>query len=262
MKQQLLNFYKRHKLAAIFTAMWFVLTSIVFITILIENGYQEAINIFTAIIAILIVFIPGAAIIAIACAALSKILNTLVNVSDAINIFFKDRKIEDPVIPTSYNTSPAVTVSEVIESEPDEPEKLEETEFEEPEEPPKPLVPEYDTMEGHVFEYYCAELLKNDGFSNVEVTQGSGDQGIDILAEKAGIQYGIQCKCYSNNIGNKAVQEAFSGKTFYGCHVAAVLTNRYFTASAKALAEQNKVLLWDRDYLQALVDRADNNAPA
>lgn len=259
--KHIFNFYKKHKLAAFFTILWLIFMIYIATDGIQVNGYTGS-NAVIGVVAGVIMFVPGAVIIAITCAALSKILNALVNVSDAINTFFKDRKIEDPVIPAPYNTSPTVTVSEVMETEPNEPEKLEETEPEEPEEPPKPLVPEYDIMEGHVFEYYCAELLKNDGFSNVEVTQGSGDQGIDILAEKAGIQYGIQCKCYSNNIGNKAVQEAFSGKTFYGCHVAAVLTNRYFTTSAKALAEQNKVLLWDRDYLQALVDRADNNAPA
>lgn len=114
----------------------------------------------------------------------------------------------------------------------------------------------YDTMDGHAFEYYCADLLSKNGYDNVEVTQGSGDQGIDIIAFKEGIKYGIQCKCYSHSIGNKAVQEAFSGKTYYGCHVAAVLTNQYFTKSAKQLAASNKVILWDRDKLQSFIAHA------
>lgn len=116
----------------------------------------------------------------------------------------------------------------------------------------------FDGMEGHEFEYFCAELLKKNNYENVEVTKGSGDQGIDILARKDGIKYGIQCKCYSSNIGNKAVQEAFTGKTFYNCHIAAVLTNRYFTSSAKELAEKNGVLLWDRDYLETLISNSEN----
>lgn len=114
----------------------------------------------------------------------------------------------------------------------------------------------FDYMEGHDFEEYCAMLLKKNNFQNVKVTQGSGDQGIDILAQKDGIRYGIQCKCYSSDIGNKAVQEAFAGKTFYNCHIAAVLTNRYFTASAKELAEKNGVLLWDRNHLESLIHNA------
>lgn len=117
----------------------------------------------------------------------------------------------------------------------------------------------YDSMEGHQFEYFCGEVLKKNGYSNVEVTRGSGDQGIDILAVKDGIKYGIQCKCYSSDIGNKAVQEAFAGKTFYGCHVAAVLTNRHFTRSAKELAESNGVLLWDREKLNFLISNTNTH---
>ena len=117
---------------------------------------------------------------------------------------------------------------------------------------------DFDEMEGHEFEYFCADILRKNGYSNVDVTKGSGDQGIDIIAYKDGIKYGIQCKCYASDIGNKAVQEAFSGKTFYGCHVAAVITNRYFTSSAKTLAEKNGVLLWDRNKLEELINQADS----
>ena len=42
----------------------------------------------------------------------------------------------------------------------------------------------YEEMDGHDFEYFCADLLSRRGFSEVEVTKGSGDYGIDILAEK------------------------------------------------------------------------------
>ena len=72
-------------------------------------------------------------------------------------------------------------------------------------------------MDGHIFEYFCAEVLSLNGFSDVEVTQGSRDQGVDIIAYKDDIKYGIQCKCYSSDIGNKAVQEVYAGKNFYNC---------------------------------------------
>lgn len=117
---------------------------------------------------------------------------------------------------------------------------------------------EYDSMDGHQFEYFCADILRKNGFERVAVTQGSGDQGIDIIAFKDGIKYGVQCKCYSSDIGNKAVQEAFSGKAFYNCHVGVVLTNRYFTAPAKELAEKNGILLWDRNKLNEMIGKEDN----
>ena len=115
---------------------------------------------------------------------------------------------------------------------------------------------EIDHMEGHDFEYFCAELLKANGYGKAEVTSGSGDQGIDVIAEKDGIRYGIQCKCYSSDIGNKAVQEAYSGKEFYNCHIGVVLTNRSFTQAAIELAKKNRILLWDRKKLTDLMREA------
>lgn len=119
---------------------------------------------------------------------------------------------------------------------------------------PQQKTPDFDNMDGHEFENFCATLLKQNGFKNVSVTKGSGDQGIDVLATKDGIKYGIQCKCYSSEVGNKAVQETFSGKTFYNRHIGVVLTNNYFTASAKELAERNGIILWDRKQLLKMIE--------
>lgn len=41
-----------------------------------------------------------------------------------------------------------------------------------------------DHMDGHRFEKYCATVLQKNGFINVSVTPGSGDQGVDVIAEK------------------------------------------------------------------------------
>lgn len=111
-----------------------------------------------------------------------------------------------------------------------------------------------DEMEGHDFEYFCAELLERRGFIEVEVTKGSGDYGIDILAEKDGVTYAIQCKCYSAPVGVKAVQEAYAGRDYYDRMVGAVLTNQYFTTPAVDAAKRLKILLWDRGYLERMME--------
>lgn len=111
-----------------------------------------------------------------------------------------------------------------------------------------------DEMEGHDFEYFCAELLERRGFIEVEVTKGSGDYGIDILAEKEGVTYAIQCKCYSSPVGVKAVQEAYAGRDYYDRMVGAVLTNQYFTTPAVEAAKRLKILLWDRGYLERMME--------
>ena len=91
------------------------------------------------------------------------------------------------------------------------------------------------------------------GYMSVEVTKGSNDNGIDILASKGGVKYGIQCKCYSSDIGVKAVQEAYAGAKYYDCHVPVVITNRHFTRQAQDMAKKNNVLLWDREMLMLMV---------
>lgn len=110
-----------------------------------------------------------------------------------------------------------------------------------------------DAMDGHEFEYFCAELLKENGFVNVEVTQASGDFGVDVLAEKDGVTYAVQCKCYSDKVGNHAVQEATSGAQYYHRMVAVVLTNSTFTPAAIETAQKTNVLLWDRENLKEMM---------
>lgn len=120
-----------------------------------------------------------------------------------------------------------------------------------------------DLMEGHEFEYWCAELLRKLGYVNVEVTPGSGDQGVDVLAEKEGIKYAIQCKCYASDLGNTPVQEVHAGQAMYHCQVGAVMTNRRFTAGGRQLAEATGVLLWDRDWIiEALTKLSSPSLPS
>lgn len=112
----------------------------------------------------------------------------------------------------------------------------------------------FEDMEGHEFEYFCAELLKQNGFVDVEVTKGSGDYGIDILAEKEGVTYAVQCKCYAAPVGVKAVQEAYAGRDYYDRMVGAVMTNQYFTSPAVEAAKKLKILLWDGGYIESMME--------
>lgn len=114
-----------------------------------------------------------------------------------------------------------------------------------------------DKMEGHEFEHFVASLLRKLNYQKVEVTPGSGDQGVDVLAEKDGVRYAIQCKCYSTDLGNTPVQEINTGKMIYHCHVGIVVTNRYFTQGAWDAAKATGVLLWDRTKLEQLIAQAE-----
>ena len=107
-----------------------------------------------------------------------------------------------------------------------------------------------DRMSGAEFEQWCAQLLSGIGYTDVRLTQASGDQGVDILAKYGDAQYAIQCKCYSKNLDNTPVQEVAAGMRYYHCDIGAVMTNQYFTTGASTLADSIGIRLWDRQWLQ------------
>lgn len=114
-----------------------------------------------------------------------------------------------------------------------------------------------DTMTGIEFEDWCVNLLTDNGFTNVCKTPVSGDQGVDITAQKEDIKYAFQCKCYSSDLGNTPIQEVYAGKNVYNCQIGVVMTNRHFTEGATLLAEKTGVLLWDREKLKSFIKGND-----
>ena len=110
---------------------------------------------------------------------------------------------------------------------------------------------------GYEFETWVAEGLERFGWQ-ARVTQGSGDQGVDVIAERNGVSVGLQCKLYSNAVGNKAVQEIYAGAKHMGLDKAAVLTNAEFTRSAKELADSTGVLLLSPEDIPELNKRLQN----
>jgi len=109
-------------------------------------------------------------------------------------------------------------------------------------------------LSGVEFERHVAELYRRLGFQ-VELTRGSGDQGIDVIAQSSAQRIGIQCKQWSGVVGNDGVQEAIAGRAFYNCSHAAVVCTSSFTASAKELASRANVQLIDGSTYAAMVNR-------
>lgn len=109
-------------------------------------------------------------------------------------------------------------------------------------------ISDIDLMSGVEFEYFISTLFDNMGYFT-SITKASGDQGIDIIATKDGRKIGIQAKCYSGVVSNKAVQEVVAAKQYYKADKIMVVTNSKFTKSAIELAKANDVTLWDRAVL-------------
>jgi hypothetical protein len=112
-----------------------------------------------------------------------------------------------------------------------------------------------DNMEGVAFEYYVAELLRHQGYTEVNVSKGSGDFGVDIVASKGTRRYAIQVKRRSGMVSRTAVSDAVAGKGHYSCNAAMVITNSYLSAKSTAFASSVGCEIVDRDTLAEWIVR-------
>lgn len=106
------------------------------------------------------------------------------------------------------------------------------------------------------FEGNCKKILEKAGWE-ARTTPKSGDQGVDVIAKKEDILIVVQCKFYSQPVGNKAVQEISAGKTYYKADYAVVVTNNTYTKSARQLANSCGVILLNIKQLKKINEYLD-----
>ncbi|SRR5581483_292029 len=104
------------------------------------------------------------------------------------------------------------------------------------------------SMDGLAFEKYVAELLKSQGYTKVTLTERY-DLGVDIIAVKDGIRWGVQVKRYSRMVKAEAVRQVVTALNRYHCQRAMVVTNSTFSEPAKILAATNNCVLIGKDKL-------------
>lgn len=111
-----------------------------------------------------------------------------------------------------------------------------------------------DLLTGIQFEKFLGDFFKKRGY-RVTITKASGDQGVDLLLYKDQRRIAVQCKRYkqSNRVGNTAIQEVVTGKIFYDCTEAWVITTSTYTPHAIQLANKVGVKLIDRNSLIKLL---------
>lgn len=105
-----------------------------------------------------------------------------------------------------------------------------------------------DKMTGIEFERYVVKLLKAKGYSHIRLTE-EYDYGIDIIAKKDGITWGIQVKRYSKLVKASAVRQVVTALKKYDCDRAMVISNSFYSEVAKELARSNKCVLIGRSIL-------------
>ena len=123
-----------------------------------------------------------------------------------------------------------------------------------PSNPALSTLTEIDKMSGYKFEEFMKHVYEQLGYS-VYHTPKSGDQGADlILTSKEKKRIAVQVKRYSGKVSNSAVQEVVAAKGFYKCTEGIVVTNSYFTDSARQLAKANFIDLVDRNELEKMIN--------
>ena len=115
------------------------------------------------------------------------------------------------------------------------------------------------TMSGTQFELYVAALLRAMGH-NTRVLGGSGDQGVDLIVDYFGERVAVQCKNYAKPVGNKPVQEVYTGAKHHGGQQAWVVAPAGFTNGAFELARSVGVKLFAAGAIRAWIGEVDKVA--
>lgn len=104
-------------------------------------------------------------------------------------------------------------------------------------------------MSGVEFEQLIANMFEKLGIG-VDITPKSSDYGADvILICPNETRVSVQCKRFKAKVNLKAVQEVVASLSHYQCDYGVVITNSTFLNSARKLAVNNDIELWDKDCL-------------
>ena len=109
----------------------------------------------------------------------------------------------------------------------------------------------FDAMTDKMFDQFCEIYLNDNGFTNVVLLPKSIDNRVTIVDEKDEVKYAIRCVNYSSNeVAADIINEIESGRKHYRCHVGLVMSASVFSKEAKEAAEDNIILLWDKEKLK------------
>lgn len=117
----------------------------------------------------------------------------------------------------------------------------------------------WETLDGLDFEHELAAVLSKADYS-VEVTRGSGDDGVDIWAQKDEETIAIQCKRYGGAVGPAVIRELYGVLMHLDADRGIVATTGYFTQGAIDFAQDKPIDLWTLDDILKLQRDKDTKA--
>lgn len=115
------------------------------------------------------------------------------------------------------------------------------------------------SLDPYEFEHAVAAVLRGVGWTDVEVTKGSGDRGIDVVGiDRDGWRTVVQCKRYSYSpVGGPDVRNLAGARAEHGADRAMLVTTATFTKQAYEAAERTQIELMDGEQLVLLARTID-----
>lgn len=109
-------------------------------------------------------------------------------------------------------------------------------------------------LDGLDFEHELAVVLRKAGYK-AQVTRGSGDDGVDIWADRNNEKIAIQCKRYGGAVGPAVVRELYGVLMHLKADRGVVATTGYFTNGAVDFAADKPIELWTLDEILRLQEQ-------
>jgi len=107
------------------------------------------------------------------------------------------------------------------------------------------------------FEERVQLLLADLGWTELQRQGGSGDRGVDLVGQHAGLRYIVQCKRYTKRVPPAMVRDLVGALHIQKADRALLVTTSGFTKQGHAEVRDQHVELWDGDILAAQIARAN-----
>lgn len=106
-------------------------------------------------------------------------------------------------------------------------------------------------LSGVEFEEFVANIFRLEGYS-VEMTQTTGDHGIDLLMRKGAQVIAVQCKRWDAPVGEAVVRDLYGSLMGSGAPFGYLVASSTFTSRAYSFAQSKPMKLIDLDGLLEL----------
>lgn len=102
------------------------------------------------------------------------------------------------------------------------------------------------------FEGWCADRLREQGY-RVTVVGGTGDHGVDLIAERDGSRMVVQCKRWygGRSVGESEIRDLAGAMQHEHAADGMVITTERFTPAALSWARGKPIRLWNVEQLMA-----------